>query len=148
MIALVDRLRRDEGLTVLVSIHTPEELGDAADLMAFIADGRVVAVAPPAGNAASRPAIRPSTAISANEDALAGALDAPHIHMMKRYLVIAAAVGVVALIAALIVPMWVMTADVSLPPGAIGAHHLHDHRLLRGRRRADVPCLLQRPQRL
>ena len=50
---------------------------------------------------------------------MAGALDAPHIHMMKRYLVIAAAAGVVALIAALIVPMWVMTADVSLPPGAI-----------------------------
>ena len=47
MIALVDALRRDEGLTVLVSIHTPEELGAAADLMAFIADGRVLAAAPP-----------------------------------------------------------------------------------------------------
>src|SRR6185295_3214057 len=40
MITLVDDLRRDEGLTVLVSIHTPEDLG-AADLMAFVADGRV-----------------------------------------------------------------------------------------------------------
>ena len=40
MIALVDELRRDEGLTVLVSIHTPEDLGDVADLIAFIADGR------------------------------------------------------------------------------------------------------------
>jgi thiamine transport system ATP-binding protein len=47
MVALVDRLRRDEGMTMLVSIHTPEDLGDAADLMAFVADGRVVAVATP-----------------------------------------------------------------------------------------------------
>ena len=47
MIALVDALRRDEGLTVLVSIHTPEDLGDAAELMAFVADGRVLAAAPP-----------------------------------------------------------------------------------------------------
>ncbi len=47
MIALVDRIRRDEGLTVLVSIHTPEDLGEAADLMAFIDGGRVLAAAPP-----------------------------------------------------------------------------------------------------
>ncbi len=48
MVALVDQLRRDERLTVLVSIHTPEDLGGTADLMAFVADGRVLAVAPPA----------------------------------------------------------------------------------------------------
>jgi thiamine transport system ATP-binding protein len=48
MVALIDALRRDEGLTVLVSIHTPEDLGDAADLVAFIAEGRVLNVAPPA----------------------------------------------------------------------------------------------------
>ncbi len=48
MIALVDALRRDEGLTVLVSIHTPEDLGEAADLMAFVDEGRVLAAAPPA----------------------------------------------------------------------------------------------------
>lgn len=47
MIALVDDLRRDEGLTVLVSIHTPEDLGGTADLMAFVANGRVLAAAPP-----------------------------------------------------------------------------------------------------
>ena len=47
MVALVDTLRRDEGLTVLVSIHTPEDIGDAAELMAFVADGRVLAAAPP-----------------------------------------------------------------------------------------------------
>jgi thiamine transport system ATP-binding protein len=48
MIALVDELRRAEGLTVLVSIHTPEDLGEAADMMAFVGDGQVLAVAPPA----------------------------------------------------------------------------------------------------
>jgi thiamine transport system ATP-binding protein len=47
MAALVDQLRRDEGMTALISIHTPEDLGDAADLMAFVADGRVLAVATP-----------------------------------------------------------------------------------------------------
>jgi thiamine transport system ATP-binding protein len=59
MIALVDALRRDEGLTVLVSIHTPEDLGQAADLMAFIAEGRVVAVGPPGAmlGAGQNPAI-------------------------------------------------------------------------------------------
>jgi thiamine transport system ATP-binding protein len=48
MIALIDALRREEGLTVLVAIHTPEDIGDAAELMAFIAGGRVLATAPPA----------------------------------------------------------------------------------------------------
>jgi hypothetical protein len=38
--------------------------------------------------------------------------------VMKRYAVIAGAIVLVALIAALIVPMWVMTAGVSLPPTA------------------------------
>jgi len=47
MIALVDALRRDEGLTVLVSIHTPEDLGEAADLMAFVDGGKVLAAAAP-----------------------------------------------------------------------------------------------------
>jgi thiamine transport system ATP-binding protein len=47
MIGLVDELRRAEGLTVLVSIHTPEDLGGAADLIAFVADGRILAVGPP-----------------------------------------------------------------------------------------------------
>ena len=48
MVALVDALRRDEGLTVLVSIHMPEEIGDTADLMAFVAEGRILDVAPAA----------------------------------------------------------------------------------------------------
>jgi thiamine transport system ATP-binding protein len=48
MLGLVDDLRRAEGLTVLVSLHTPEEIAGRADLMAFVADGRVLAAAPPA----------------------------------------------------------------------------------------------------
>jgi thiamine transport system ATP-binding protein len=47
MIALVDQLRRDEGLTMLLSIHTPEDLGAAADMMAFVAEGRVLAAGAP-----------------------------------------------------------------------------------------------------
>jgi thiamine transport system ATP-binding protein len=48
MIALIDTLRREEGLTVLLSIHTPEDIGDMAGLMAFVAEGRVLAAGPPA----------------------------------------------------------------------------------------------------
>lgn len=48
MMGLIDALRREEELTVLMSIHTPEDIGGAADLMAFIAEGRVLAAAPPA----------------------------------------------------------------------------------------------------
>jgi thiamine transport system ATP-binding protein len=47
MIALVDQLRRDERLTVLVSIHTPEDLSEVADLIAFVDGGTVIAVASP-----------------------------------------------------------------------------------------------------
>lgn len=47
MIGLVDRLRRAVGLTVLLSIHTPEDLRGRADLLAFVAEGRVLALAPP-----------------------------------------------------------------------------------------------------
>lgn len=47
MIALIDELRREEGLTVLLSIHTPEDIVEVAELLAFVAEGRVVAVAPP-----------------------------------------------------------------------------------------------------
>jgi hypothetical protein len=40
---------------------------------------------------------------------------------MKPYLPIVATVALVVLIAAAIIPMWVMTAGISLPPAAIGA---------------------------
>lgn len=48
MLALVDRIRRERGLTVLLSLHTPEEARERADLMAFIADGEVKRMGPPA----------------------------------------------------------------------------------------------------
>lgn len=41
MIARVDALRRARGLTVLMTIHTPDEVGALADLVAYIAGGRV-----------------------------------------------------------------------------------------------------------
>ena len=54
MIALVDQLRRDQGLTVVMSIHTPEDVVDRGDLMAFVRDGRVAACGPP-GDVLARP---------------------------------------------------------------------------------------------
>ena len=47
MITLVDGLRRARGLTVLMTIHTPEDVADVADLAAFVADGAVLAAGPP-----------------------------------------------------------------------------------------------------
>ena len=64
MVALVDALRREQGLTVLLSIHTPEDLATRAELMAFVAEGRVLAVAPPRRDAHVRAGIRRSTVIS------------------------------------------------------------------------------------
>jgi thiamine transport system ATP-binding protein len=47
MILLVDEMRRSRPVTILMTIHTPEEVAGVADLMAFVADGRVVASGPP-----------------------------------------------------------------------------------------------------
>ena len=47
MVALVGELRREQGLTVLISLHTPEDIGADADLMAFVAEGRVRAFGSP-----------------------------------------------------------------------------------------------------
>lgn len=47
MVATIDALRRSRNMTVLTTIHTPEDIGDAADMMAFIAEGEVVASGPP-----------------------------------------------------------------------------------------------------
>ena len=47
MIMLVDALRREQQLTVLMSIHTPDDLGSVADLAAFVAEGRVLAAGRP-----------------------------------------------------------------------------------------------------
>jgi len=48
MIALVDGLRRERGMTVLMALHTPEDIRERADLVAFIDEGRVAASGPPA----------------------------------------------------------------------------------------------------
>jgi thiamine transport system ATP-binding protein len=47
MIALTDRLRRDNGLTVLMTIHTPADIAATADMVAFVAEGAVRDVGPP-----------------------------------------------------------------------------------------------------
>ena len=46
MIALVDEIGRERGLTVVISIHTPEDARDVADLAALVAEGRVTAAGP------------------------------------------------------------------------------------------------------
>jgi thiamine transport system ATP-binding protein len=43
MIQLVDTLRRTRGMTVLLTMHTPEDIVHIADAVAFVADGQVVA---------------------------------------------------------------------------------------------------------
>jgi thiamine transport system ATP-binding protein len=48
MVQLVDELRRSRPVTILMTIHTPEDVADLADQMAFVAGGRVVASGPPA----------------------------------------------------------------------------------------------------
>jgi thiamine transport system ATP-binding protein len=48
MIALVDALRKENDLTVLMAIHTPSDVAEVADMMAFIDEGHVLAAAPPA----------------------------------------------------------------------------------------------------
>jgi thiamine transport system ATP-binding protein len=47
MIGLVDALRKERHLTVIMAIHAPEDAAAAADLFAFIDEGRVAAVGPP-----------------------------------------------------------------------------------------------------
>lgn len=46
MIAQVDELRRAHGLTVLMTIHTPEEAAARIDLAVFVAGGKVVTSGP------------------------------------------------------------------------------------------------------
>jgi thiamine transport system ATP-binding protein len=48
MIALVDRLRRERGITVVITIHTPEDILSVAETAAFVADGEVIAEGRPA----------------------------------------------------------------------------------------------------
>ncbi len=46
MIGLVDALRKERHLTVLMAIHAPEDAATAADLFAFVDEGKVAAVGP------------------------------------------------------------------------------------------------------
>ncbi len=48
MIGLVDRLRKENGLTVLMSIHTPEDVAGIAGMIVFVDEGRVQAAGTPA----------------------------------------------------------------------------------------------------
>jgi thiamine transport system ATP-binding protein len=41
MVLLVDELRREKGLTVLMTTHTPEDVADRADSIFLVADGRI-----------------------------------------------------------------------------------------------------------
>ena len=64
MILLVDEMRRNRAVTILMTIHPPEDAADVADRMAFVADGRVVASGPPADILSSALAPRIAAAVS------------------------------------------------------------------------------------
>ena len=48
MIQLVDRIRRERAITTVLTIHTPEDIMEVADMAAFVSSGSVIAVGPPA----------------------------------------------------------------------------------------------------
>ncbi|MCD6070399.1 MAG: thiamine transporter ATP-binding protein [Microvirga sp.] len=64
MILLVDEMRRRRPVTILMTIHTPEDAADVADQMAFVADGRVAASGRPADILNSALAPRIAAAVS------------------------------------------------------------------------------------
>ena len=47
MIRLVNDLRRQRRITILMTIHTPEDVVGIADHMVFVAEGRVIASGTP-----------------------------------------------------------------------------------------------------
>lgn len=49
MVKLVDELRRKRPVTILMTIHTPDDVADLADQMALVVDGRVIASGTPSG---------------------------------------------------------------------------------------------------
>ncbi len=53
MVRLVDDLRRTRPVTILMTIHTPEDVADLADQMALVADGKVIASGAPSAILAS-----------------------------------------------------------------------------------------------
>jgi thiamine transport system ATP-binding protein len=64
MVHLVDRLRRQRNVTILMTIHTPEDVADLADQMVFVADGQVVASGTPFAILNSALATRIAAAVS------------------------------------------------------------------------------------
>ncbi|MBM1171695.1 thiamine ABC transporter ATP-binding protein [Microvirga arabica] len=64
MILLVDEMRRKRPVTILMTIHTPEDAAHVADQMAFVADGKVVASGQPAEILNSALAPRIAAAVS------------------------------------------------------------------------------------
>ena len=55
MVALVDRLRRERGLTVLLVSHLLDEVAEHADRAVFVSDGRILADGEPAALLARPP---------------------------------------------------------------------------------------------
>lgn len=47
MVRLVDELRRKRPVTILMTIHTPDDIADLADQMALVAGGKVIASGTP-----------------------------------------------------------------------------------------------------
>ncbi len=64
MILLVDEMRRKRPVTILMTIHTPEDAADVAEQMIFVADGRVVASGSPSSILNSSLAPRIAAAVS------------------------------------------------------------------------------------
>lgn len=64
MVGLVDRLRRKREVTILMTIHTPEDVAELADQMVFVADGRVIASGTPSSILDSALAPRIAAAVS------------------------------------------------------------------------------------
>lgn len=48
MVQLVGELRRKRPVTILMTIHTPDDVADLADQMVFVAEGRIIASDAPA----------------------------------------------------------------------------------------------------
>jgi thiamine transport system ATP-binding protein len=64
MILLVDEMRRRRAVTILMTIHTPEDAADVAEQMVFVADGKVIASGSPPSILNSSLAPRIAAAVS------------------------------------------------------------------------------------
>jgi thiamine transport system ATP-binding protein len=64
MILLVDEMRRKRPVTILMTIHTPEDAADVAEQMVFVVDGKVIASGSPSSILNSSLAPRIAAAVS------------------------------------------------------------------------------------